>query len=253
MSGISSLSFSSFSQDDSRWAHPCCCTWHWFVLFYGCVIVHCVCIPRFLYPFSFSGHLVCFHVLAVVNSAEVNIRVHVSFCVVVLSGYPSRSGIAGSHNSIFGALRDSILFSIVAASIDFGSQLTHIPLQLTPTRVQSCHLPVIILVSPSTKVRLYLRTITPFSGIWEGVGLTCQNTNMIECDLCIKLGGDFLEMIGNILFAPLKTEVQRVTTVLLSPISACQTLNYKISRLKHCWKRSRKLQSNLLCRLSQYV
>ena len=36
---------------------------------------------------------------------------HVSFCVIVLSGYPSRRGIAGSHgNSIFGFLRDSILF-----------------------------------------------------------------------------------------------------------------------------------------------
>ena len=30
---------------------------------------------------------------------------------------------------------------------------------------------------------------------------------MIECDLCVKLEGDFLEKIGNILFAPLKTEV----------------------------------------------
>ena len=104
-------------------------------------------------------------------------------------------------------LRDSILFSTVAASTDFGSELTRLPLQLTPMRVQSCHLPVIILVPPSTKVRLYVRTITPFSGIWERVGLKCWNTYMIECDLCVKLEGDFLEKIGNILFAPLKTEV----------------------------------------------
>ena len=66
-----------------------------------------------------------------------------------------------------------ILFSIEAAAIDFGSWvkvLTQIPLQLTPTAVQSCHFPAIILVSPSTKVRLYLRKLTPFSEIWEGVG-----------------------------------------------------------------------------------
>ena len=30
---------------------------------------------------------------------------------------------------------------------------------------------------------------------------------MIECDLCVKLEGDFLEMIRNVLFAPLKTEM----------------------------------------------
>lgn len=167
-----------------------------------------VCLCHSFIHLSVHGRVGCLHVSAVVNSAAENTGMHVSFCVAVLSGYPSRSGIAGSRsNSIFGVLRDSILFSIAAASIDFGSQLTHIPLQLTPTRVQSCHLPVIILVSPSTKVRLYLRTITPFSGIWEGVGLKCWNTNMIDCDLCINLGGDVLEMIGNILFAPLKTEV----------------------------------------------
>lgn len=137
-------------------------------------------------------------------------------------------------------LRDSILFSTVAASTGFGSQLTHLPSQLAPMRVQSGHLPVIILVSPSTKVRLYFGTITPFSGTWEGVGLKCWNSYMIECDLSVKLEGDFLEMIGNILFAPLKTGVE-AHNILLSPISACQTLDYKISRLKRCWKRSRKL------------
>ena len=60
----------------------------------------------------------CFHVLAVVNSAVMKIGVHVSFQTTVLSGYMLRSGIAGSYgNSIFGLLRNSILLSLVAASI----------------------------------------------------------------------------------------------------------------------------------------
>ena len=43
-----------------------------------------------------------FHVLPVVNSAAVNVEEHISFWIKVLSGYMTRSGIAGSYgNSIF--------------------------------------------------------------------------------------------------------------------------------------------------------
>ena len=46
---------------------------------------------------SVYGHLGCFHVLAIVNSAAVNIGIHVSFSILVSSGYISRSGIAESY------------------------------------------------------------------------------------------------------------------------------------------------------------
>ena len=46
---------------------------------------------------SVSGHLGCFHVLAIVNSAAMNIGIHVSFSVFISSGYMPRSGIAGSY------------------------------------------------------------------------------------------------------------------------------------------------------------
>ena len=52
-----------------------------------------------------DGHLGCFRVLAIVNSATVNIGVHVSFQIIVLPGYMPRSGIAGSYgSSIFSIL-----------------------------------------------------------------------------------------------------------------------------------------------------
>ena len=44
-----------------------------------------------------DGHLGCFHVLAIVNSAAVNIGKFVSFSILVSSGYMPRSGIAGSY------------------------------------------------------------------------------------------------------------------------------------------------------------
>ena len=53
----------------------------------------------FLIYYSVSGHLSCFQLLAIVNSAAMNIRVHVSFCMEVLSGFMPRGGIAGSHVS----------------------------------------------------------------------------------------------------------------------------------------------------------
>ena len=43
-----------------------------------------------------TGHLGCFHVLAIVNSAAMDTGVHVSFSVLVSSGYMPSSGIAGS-------------------------------------------------------------------------------------------------------------------------------------------------------------
>ena len=46
---------------------------------------------------SVDGHLGCFHVLAIVNSAAMNNEIHVSFSILVSSGYMPRSGIAGSN------------------------------------------------------------------------------------------------------------------------------------------------------------
>ena len=46
---------------------------------------------------SVHGHVGCFHVLAIVNSASMNNGIHMSFSILVSSGYMPRSGIAGSY------------------------------------------------------------------------------------------------------------------------------------------------------------
>ena len=46
---------------------------------------------------SVDGHLGCFHILAIVNSAAMNNGIHGSFSTLVSSGYMPRNGIAWSY------------------------------------------------------------------------------------------------------------------------------------------------------------
>ena len=57
----------------------------------------CICI--ILIHSSADGHAGCFHVLAIVNSASMNIGIHVSLSVLVSSVCMPSSGIAGLYGS----------------------------------------------------------------------------------------------------------------------------------------------------------
>ena len=58
---------------------------------------HCVYVPQLLYPFICWWISRLLHVLAIVNSAEMNIGVPVSFSILLSSRYMPRSGTAGSY------------------------------------------------------------------------------------------------------------------------------------------------------------
>ena len=49
---------------------------------------------------SVDGRLSRFHVLAIVNSAAVTIGIHVSFSILISSGYMPRNEIAGSYGGV---------------------------------------------------------------------------------------------------------------------------------------------------------
>ena len=59
----------------------------------------CICTTTILIHSSVDGHLGCFHVLAIVNSAAMNNEIHVSFSTLVSSGCIPRSGITGSYGA----------------------------------------------------------------------------------------------------------------------------------------------------------
>ena len=74
----------------------CLCVYTTYIYIHYILLIHS----------SVHEHLDCFHVLAIVNSATGNIRVHAYFQIMVFFRYTTSSGIAGSYGSSFSFFKE---------------------------------------------------------------------------------------------------------------------------------------------------